>query len=238
MRDELAPPSGWTSGRLRREGGNINPGAGMEFGVDVLGIVAPTVPGPDRASLRHAESMASAFEEEEDLFEVDVIGEGGELSPLDRGSRADVAGAARRGVVGGGPPSSSSSPTKGLRVGDMPGRCGGRAATEGSFGNYLRLVMRACRFFERRWRSCDSSSTLEVAVHVPDWLMAPTGKLDGEQRSEILSHHRDVGDMLGIFETREEADGRAARSRVVDVVGAVVGRRWQELRERLQANCA
>ena len=216
----------------------IHPGAAMEFGVDVLGIVAPSAPGSLRSaagSLRAAESMASAFEEE-DLFEVDVIGEGGDLSQL-------IAGEGLTSPVLRDEEGSLDWAAELLLLTHEPLRRDmlemQRALQPQFFGNLPESwrVRAFFRFFTAWCSLVSQQHAVEVAVH-SDWLMAPTGRLDGDQRSEILSYHRAIElDMLGVSRLEKKL-----MDELRDAAAWTSSEPWsevsQELRDRLQALCA
>lgn len=93
------------------------------------------------------------------------------------------------------------------------------------------------RFFQAWCSLVSQQHAVEVAVHY-DWLAAPTGKMEGEHRSELLSYHRAIElELLAISrlenkvidELREAADWTTSEP-------------WSEcaqmLRERLRALCS
>lgn len=202
------------------------------IGFDVLGI--QTVPPPPG----HAGSMAESAFEEEDIFEVDVIGEGGDLSPMIAG-HGITSPILRDGAAAG----TLDWAAELLLLTHEPLRRDmlemQRALQAQYFGNLPESwrVRSFFRFFGGWCSLVSQQHAVEVAVHY-DWLAAPTGKMEGEHRSELLSYHRAIElELLAISrlekrvidELREAADWTTSEP-------------WSEqaqvLRDRMQALCA
>jgi len=202
-------------------------------GFDVLGL--DTTPPPPEVSARI--SAASAFEEE-DIFEVDVLGDGGDLGPMIAGPGL-TSPVLREGAENGTLDWSAEM----LLLTHEPLRRDmlemQRALQAEYFGNLPESwrVRAFFRFFGAWCSLVSQHHAVEVQVHY-DWLVAPTGKMEGEHRSELLSYHRAIElELLAISrlekgiidELREAADWTTSEP-------------WSEaaqaLRERMQALCA
>ena len=213
--------------------GAINPGVDA-VGFDVLGI--HTQPSKTDARPR-MHSQASAFEDE-DIFEVDVVGEGGDLTPLIAGH--GLTSPVLRDAVERG---EADWAAEVLLLTHEPLRRDmlemQRALQAQYFGNLPESwrVRAFFRFFGSWCSLVSQQHAVEVAVHY-DWLIAPTGKMEGEHRTELLSYHRAIElELLAISrmekrvidELREAADWTTSEP-------------WSEaaqtLRDRLQALCA
>ena len=205
----------------------VTPASMDAVGVDVLGI------DTHRDGSEKPFSPAAPAYEEDDLFEVDVMGQDGDFGPL-------IAG---EGITS--PVLDSSAldwAAELLLLTHEPMRRDmlemQRALQPQYFGNLPDSwrVRAFFRFFTAWCSLISQQHAVEVAVHY-DWLAAPTRRVDGEHRSELLSYHRAIElELLAISrlekqiidELREAADW-------------TTGEPWSEaaqgLRDRLQALC-
>jgi len=219
----------------------ISPG-NDNIGFDVLGLAAPSpgggapaTPGSGHAS--HRGSIESNFDDN-DIFEVDVIGEGGDLSPMIAG-HGITSPVLRDGAEDG----TNDWAAEMLLLTHEPMRRDmlemQRALQAQYFGNLPESwrVRAFFRFFGAWCSLVSQQHAVEVYVHY-DWLAAPTGKMEGEHRSELLSYHRAIElELLAISrlekriieELREAADWTTSEPWSAEA---------QLLRERVQALCA
>jgi len=199
-------------------------------GVDVLGIHSEPV-------LSAQASVKSAFEED-DMFEVDVVGEGGDLSPMIAGPGI-TSPVLRDGAENG----SLDWAAELLLLTHEPLRRDmlemQRALQAQYFGNLPESwrVRSFFRFFGAWCSLVSQQHAVEVSVHY-DWLVAPTRKMQDEHRSELLSYHRAIElELLGISRLEKRVIDELR-----DAADWTTSEPWSEeahvLRERMQGLCS
>jgi hypothetical protein len=163
----------------------IKPSDSLTIGIDVLGLET------DQHGRRQSvESVAESQYEEEDLFELDIVGEGGDLGQM-------IAGHGLTSPVLRAEQDSLDWAAELLLLTHEPLRRDmlelQRAVQPMYFGNLPETwrVKAFFRFFTAFSALVTQFHAVEVSVHY-DWLVAPTGQMEGEHRTELLSYHRAI----------------------------------------------
>jgi len=208
-------------------------------GIDVLGLAAPDRP-ESAAELSTASSVArlSIFEEA-DLFEVEVEDANGDLSPMIAGQGLTSLVLHEEGDDGKGLDWAAEL----LLLTHEPLRRDmlemQRALQPRYFGE-LPDSWRVHSFFRfyQSWCSLVSQQhAVEVSVHY-DWLVAPTNKMQGEHRSELLSYHRTIELELLAISRLEQKIVEELTSAADWTTAEPWSEQSQVLRDRLNKLCA